>query len=96
MTKETAVKLAKEDMTKRHCVGYVVIHYDTPSAFQLYFAGKEYTPDIDYDFILFSTTDDLLDYCHGKYAHDYLDTAHILGVGESISAVYSTDKIIIL
>ena len=96
MTRENAIKYAKEDITKYNCNGYVIIHYDKPSALRMYFMGSTYTTQEDYDYILFADSDELLNFCHGKYGSDYLDRSSILCDGERITDVYSRTKLIIM
>ena len=96
MTKENALTWAKQDVENWHGEGYVVIHYDTPSAWSMFVHGKDYTPEVDYDYMVFGSLYQLEQYLQGQYGCDMCDEFHIRKEGESIVEVYSKSKLIIL
>lgn len=84
MTKDVAIEWAKEQMEQYNCEGYVII------------SNTSNKSGTDYDFVVFSSYEDMKRYIENKFSYDFLDDDAYLRDDEFITDVYSKSHLIIL
>ena len=89
MTLETARNMAKKDLKDWNCEGYVIIKADYTC-----FYGND--PLMFYDYVLFSSWEDMQKYLNGKVSYDYIDETAYLRDDEEVIEAYHINKIIIV
>ena len=91
MTLEQATNYAMEDMTLSKSKAFAIVKI-SPALRQAYLKLGWH---VDYDYVVFSTYDDLKRYLAGKVSYDYMDTSAYIRDDEEVVKVYSTEKLII-
>lgn len=92
MNRQTAEKLARETMIQAKATAYAIIKY--PSTAHMGFRAIGY--DVDCDYEVFDTYEELEKFVHGKGAINWLDFNTSLRDGEKVISAYAKDKIIII
>lgn len=74
------VQFAKNDMNLYGCVGFVIIKTNPETVFKWGKMGI----DVTYDYVLFSSWNEMKKFINGQYSYDYIDNSQILDNDDKI------------